>query len=186
MALNTISYLTSWLNVPSFCGSLPDCLLILRLPPSTGAGSSKNNNLNCSKITVCSGSVGVGWKRKTRCSKLRSRWDARKWRRKVSWEETDVIRIGGSWESRAEGPEECWWGQVIQRQVENLFICFLSLHLWSSLRLWLSSGCLSFFSPSPSLSLLLSLNIWGCDYYFCSEKNPNKGKDINTETVAYV
>lgn len=118
MALNTISYLTSWLNVPSFCGSLPDCLLILRLPPSTGAGSSKTNNLNCSKITVCSGSVGVGWKRKTRCSKLRSRWDARKWRRKVSWEETDVIRIGGSWESRAEGPEECWWGQVIQRQVE--------------------------------------------------------------------
>lgn len=164
MALNTISYLTSWLNVPSFCSSLPDCLLILRLPPSTGAGSSKNNNLNCSKITLCSGSMGVVWKRKTRCSKLRSRWDARKWRRKVSWEETDVIRIGGSWESRAEGPEECWWGQVIQRQVENLFICFLSLHLWSSLRLCYDyhQAASPFFPLTLPLSLALAkhLGMW--------------------------
>lgn len=129
MWVNTIPYLTSWLSAPSCCGSLPDCILILRLPQAEGqAGSNKHNNQNCSKMTLCLGQWGWGdnWKTKTKML-LWSCWVTRKLEKNYIRRRRNERK---GWRSRAEvvmgsgrGPDvpnyeylfrllSCWSGQL--------------------------------------------------------------------------
>lgn len=75
--VNTISYLTSWLSVPSCRVSLPRLYPNPQAATSRGAGSNKNNNHNCSKMTLCFGQWGG----------VPSGENTRKWRRKRKWVE---------------------------------------------------------------------------------------------------
>lgn len=171
-----ISYLTSWLSVPSRHVSLPDCILILWATTNWGAGSSKKNtNHNCSKSTLCLGQWGMTEKnvvvKRLRNEKVRRR-------RKTKWERREMMRGGERWEFRAEGPKEWWWGSgdSASRKSLSLFICFPPfLYISNSLSLPLC-GMILFRLPlflfSPSLPLCLY--VWGCDFFFfcafCSQK----------------